>query len=66
MELRVDGMTCEGCVKAVTKAVQRIAPDARVDIDLAAGTVTIDAAVPSGQFAAAIEAAGFAVTSQEA
>jgi len=64
MKPRLEEMTCEGCVTAVTKAVRRIAPYASVAIDLTAGIVIIEAAIPPTQFAAAIESAGFAVAGQ--
>ncbi|MCH9020229.1 MAG: heavy-metal-associated domain-containing protein [Proteobacteria bacterium] len=33
----VSGMTCEGCVRAVTNAIQRAVPGAAVDVDLETG-----------------------------
>ena len=41
---RVSGMTCGGCVRAVTNAIKAAVPSARVDVDLAAGKVTVDGA----------------------
>lgn len=38
----VSGMTCEGCVRAVTNAIERAIPGASVSVDLAAGKVTVD------------------------
>jgi len=42
MKLVVQGMTCGHCVKAVTAAIAAFDPDARVQVDLAAGRVDID------------------------
>lgn len=42
MLLEVRKMTCNHCVRAVTAAVQGLDPDARVDVDLAQGTVRIE------------------------
>lgn len=39
---RVKGMTCQGCVNAVTKAITAAAPQARVRVELDAGKVTVD------------------------
>jgi copper chaperone len=61
IELTVGGMTCEGCVRSVTRAVQRAAPDARVAVDLAGGKVSIDTDRRREDFVAAIEAAGYEV-----
>lgn len=62
MKLRVEGMTCGHCVRAITTAVQKLEPTARVDIDLASGEVRI--ASTSITVAAATQAigdAGYAV-----
>lgn len=40
--LRVNGMSCEHCVKAVTKAVGALAGVEAVAVDLAKKTVTVD------------------------
>lgn len=61
IDLKVDGMTCEGCARSVTKAVQREDPQATVKVDLAAGRVRIESAAPADRFARAIEAAGYEV-----
>jgi copper chaperone len=56
---RVTGMTCEGCVRAVTRAVTRAAPTAKVAVDLAAGRLTIDGEAAPEAVARAVEEAGF-------
>ncbi len=42
IELRVDGMTCDHCVRAVTDAISGVkgVADASVDLDAGAATVT--------------------------
>jgi copper chaperone len=57
---RVTGMTCDGCVRAVTNAIRARAPSATVAVDLAAGTVTVDGADPADA-AEAIADAGYAL-----
>ena len=42
MLLEVRKMTCDHCVRAVSAAIQGVDPDARVDVDLARGTVRIE------------------------
>lgn len=39
---RVKGMTCQGCVNAVTKALKAAAPQASVRVELDGGKVTVD------------------------
>jgi copper chaperone len=63
MKLFVEGMTCAHCVRAITRAIQALDADARVEVDLAGGTVTIEGGVDAGLATAAIEAEGYRVAS---
>lgn len=58
---RVDGMTCDGCIRSVTRAVQAEYPDCDVKVDLDKGEVTVDRADDRKRVARAIEDAGFTV-----
>lgn len=63
VRLKVDKMGCGGCAKSVTRAVQAIEPDARVEVDLGAKLVTVSGAtVPAARIAQAIAAAGYPVS----
>jgi copper chaperone len=55
---RVSGMTCGGCVRAVTNAIKAAAPAARVDVDLPNGRVTVEGA-GADVVHRAVEDAGF-------
>ena len=57
---KVEKMTCNGCARRVTKAIQSIDAAAQVNIDLASGQVEVapDSADPA-VVAAAITAAGY-------
>lgn len=57
--LDVEGMTCQGCARSVTAAVNRVDPAAKVAVDLAAGRVAIDTEAPPAALERAIEAAGY-------
>jgi copper chaperone len=57
--MQVEGMTCQGCVSAVTKAVQRLDPGATVDVDLDRGRVHIATKAQSLEVAQALNAAGY-------
>lgn len=59
----VQGMTCNHCVRAVTEAVQRVDAQARVDIDLARGTVDVDSTAARERLAEAIREEGYSVAS---
>ncbi|KMM79403.1 heavy-metal-associated domain-containing protein [Pseudomonas deceptionensis] len=56
---KVDGMTCGGCVGAVTRAVQAVDKDAKVEVDLATKTVKVDSKVSPLQIIDVITNAGF-------
>jgi copper chaperone len=56
---RVDGMTCEGCAKSVTKAIRAIAPGAVVEVDLEGKAVAVEGVDDEKALAGAIEDAGF-------
>lgn len=57
---RIDGMTCDGCARAVTKALQGVAQGREVVVDRARGRVEIGGeAVDEGALRVAIEEAGF-------
>ena len=62
LELQVDGMTCSGCVRSLTSAVQRLDPGASVDVELASKRVRITAGATLPQITAAITDAGYEVT----
>lgn len=56
---RVNGMTCQGCVNAVTKAIKAAAPAAEVKVDLGAKTVSVEGAIAAETVQAAVKDAGF-------
>jgi copper chaperone len=56
---RIGGMTCGGCANAVTRAIKRLDPAARVQVDLAAGQVSVDGVCSREAVQSAVEAAGF-------
>lgn len=58
---KVTGMSCGHCVKAVENAVHAVAPQATVNVDLAAGTVRTEG-IAAEAAKAAIEEAGYEVT----
>jgi copper chaperone len=62
IEMKVEGMGCEGCVASVTRAVKGAAPAADVQVDLATGRVTIaNAEADRAVLKSAIEKAGYDV-----
>jgi copper chaperone len=57
--MQVEGMTCQGCVNAVTKAIQRLDPAAKVDVDLDHGRVHVVTTAQTLEVAEALNAAGY-------
>jgi copper chaperone len=59
--LKVSGMTCGGCINAITRAVQSQDPQAKVQADLATQTVNLETSLSSEQASQLITDAGFPV-----
>lgn len=61
----VTGMTCEHCARSVDEEVSKIDGVTGVDVDLASGRVTVesDRPVDDTAFAAAVDEAGYSVSS---
>jgi copper chaperone len=59
IELKVDGMTCGGCVNSVTRAVKALDGSASVRVDLATKRVSIDGKVSEQDAIRALDDAGF-------
>jgi len=58
----VEGMSCQHCVKAVTRAVQQLDPQAEVVVDLTAKKVEVESAAAREAVARVIADEGYAVT----
>jgi len=55
----VKGMTCGGCVKSVTNALQHADPTAQVSVELESGKVTLESTLSDDAVKNAVEDAGF-------
>lgn len=60
MQFHIETMTCSGCARGVTKAIQIVDAAATVKVDLSAQTVTVSSSAPREQVVAALTDAGFA------
>ena len=63
MRLNVEGMSCAHCVRAITEAIGRIEPDAKVQVSLEEGAVEVEGIDDRTAVVAAIEAEGYEVRS---
>lgn len=59
VELKVAGMTCGHCVKAVTQAIQALDPAAKVEVVLAEGVVRAETTLSAAAIAAALAEEGY-------
>jgi copper chaperone len=59
VELKVSGMSCGHCVRAVTEAIRERDPDARVAIDLPTGTIRAETRLPAAEVAALVAEEGY-------
>lgn len=61
LTLQVEGMTCQHCVRAVTAAIQARDPGAKVAVDLASGSVSVETALDRAAVAATVAGEGYQV-----
>lgn len=61
IDLEVQGMSCNSCVKHVTQALQTLSGVQHVDVDLPSGHVKVSGALPTDAQAliSALDAAGY-------
>jgi len=63
IQFQVEGMSCNHCVGAITRAVQDIDPSARVTADVPTQAVRVESGADTQALRQAIEAAGYPVKS---
>jgi len=61
LSLKVSGMTCGGCINAVTRAIQAQDPQAKVQADLATQIIHLETTLSAEQASLLITDAGFPV-----
>lgn len=62
VELQVEGMTCQGCVRSIEKKLSGVAGVEYAHVNLGAGIATVeydDARTDAGQLIGAVETIGF-------
>jgi copper chaperone len=60
MQFHIDNMTCGGCARTVTRAIQSVDWGASIDTDPPSRLVKVDTAASQEQVVAALREAGFA------
>jgi copper chaperone len=56
---KVEGMTCGGCVRSVTNALERALPGVKIEVTLEGGQVAVEGEHQAAQVQEAVEDAGF-------
>lgn len=59
MQFHIDGMTCGGCARSVTKAIQEVDPQATVVADPPSRQVKVESTLAPAQIVAALREAGY-------
>jgi copper chaperone len=62
MRFHIENMTCGGCARSVTKAIETVDPKARVDADPVTKKVSVESALPADAFSRALDHAGYPAT----
>ncbi len=61
MRFTVSGMTCGGCIKSVTRAIQSADPNAQVKVDLSTQSIELQTVLSTSEAQNLIEDAGFPI-----
>ena len=59
MQFHIDSMTCGGCARSGTKAIQSVDAAAQVTVDIPTHTVQVQTTAPQAAVVAALEEAGY-------
>lgn len=63
--LRVEGMTCDGCAKAVARAIRRLDPEADIAVDRDHGRVAVTTRAHGEGIMEALTEAGYTASPME-
>ena len=59
MQLRIENMTCGGCAKSVTKAIQSVDPNANIETNPSARIVKVETTATLAALQQVLEEAGY-------
>ena len=61
LKMKVSNISCEGCAQIITESIHVMEPDAKVDVDVNAKTVTVESAASEESIKQVIVAAGYTI-----
>lgn len=62
MELKIENMTCGGCARSVTKAIQSVDANATIETNPVAGIVKVETTATLALLQKVLEEAGYPAT----
>lgn len=61
LKLKVPNIKCSDCGETITEAITTMEPDAKIEVDIEAKTVTVESAASEETIKQAITAAGYQI-----
>lgn len=61
LKLNVPDISCDDCAQTISESIHTMEPDAKVDVDVDAKTVTVESAASEESIKQAIVAAGYTI-----
>jgi copper chaperone len=61
LKLKVSNIACEGCTEIITESIHVMEPEANVDVDVKAKTVTVESTASDESIKQVIVAAGYTI-----
>lgn len=61
LKLKVSNIVCDGCAETITESITTMEPDAKVEVDVQAKTVTVEALASEETIKQVITAAGYTI-----
>jgi len=61
LKLKVPNIACNDCAQTITESIATMAPDAKVDVDVQAKTVTVESEASEETIKQSIVAAGYTI-----
>ncbi len=61
LKLKVPNIACEGCAETIAESIHTMEPDAKVEVDVKAKTVTVESKASEESIKQAIVAAGYEI-----
>ncbi len=61
LKMTVTDISCDGCAESITESIHTMEPDAKVEVDVKAKTVTVESAASEETIKQAITSAGYTI-----